>query len=428
MKVYKYIPDAITSMNLLCGVLGVTAVFAGRFDLAFYLMLAAACFDFCDGFSARMLKAYSDLGKELDSLADMVSFGVLPAVMLSQFMCLSTFSVSPLSYVSLLIAVFSGIRLARYNICKDNDGVFTGLTTPACAMICGYLCYYVATNPYSFLAVWAGGQIFIPVLSIILSALLVSKLPTFSLKMHRWDPASLTWTRICFGICVLICAAFAILMKLNWSLVVLSSFVVYIFLNITIFIFEKRPVVYFTRELSAEGLIKAYEMVNGPVTGKVGVKLHTGEQGGPNIIPREWVKALMAKDLPNANIIETNTYYEGDRYTTELHRQTLEVNGWTFCPVDIMDEEGTVTLPVRGKWFGEMSVGSHLLNYDSMVALTHFKGHTCGGFGGSNKNIGIGCADGHGAYDRIHQGYYRPFRRARHLCQCDAQYVGFLRL
>ena len=157
----------------------------------------------------------------------------------------------------------------------------------------------------------------------------------------------------------------------------------------------EEAVVYFTRDLSSEGLIKAYEQVNGKIEGKVAVKLHTGEQNGPNIIPREWVKALMEKDLPEANIIETNTYYEGDRYTTEQHRKTLEVNGWTFCPVDIIDEEDTCTLPIKGgKWFDKMAVGSHLKNYNSLVALTHFKGHTQGGFGGSNKNIGIGCADG----------------------------------
>ena len=154
-------------------------------------------------------------------------------------------------------------------------------------------------------------------------------------------------------------------------------------------------IVYFTRDLSAEGLEKIYKKVSGVLHGKVAVKLHTGEQHGPNIIPREWVKELMAKDLPDANIIETNTYYEGDRYTTELHRKTLEVNGWNFCHVDIMDDEGTALLPVKGgKWFKHMSVGANMVNYDSMVALTHFKGHTAGGFGGSNKNIGIGCADG----------------------------------
>lgn len=154
-------------------------------------------------------------------------------------------------------------------------------------------------------------------------------------------------------------------------------------------------IVYFTRNLSAEGLIEAYEQVSADIKGHTGVKLHIGEQNGPNIIPREWVKALFRKDLSDANIVETNTYYEGDRYTTEQHRRTLEVNGWTFCPVDILDEEDTLTLPVHGgKWFGKMSVGSHTTDYNSLVVLTHFKGHTQGGFGGSNKNIGIGCADG----------------------------------
>ena len=154
-------------------------------------------------------------------------------------------------------------------------------------------------------------------------------------------------------------------------------------------------IVYFTRSLSKEGLMKAYEQVCASIGGRIGVKLHTGEQNGPNIIPREWVKALMQKNLPEASIVETNTYYVGDRYTTEQHRETLKVNGWTFCPVDIMDEEDTITLPVKGgKWFGKMAVGSHLTNYNSLVVLTHFKGHTKGGFGGSNKNIGIGCADG----------------------------------
>lgn len=162
-------------------------------------------------------------------------------------------------------------------------------------------------------------------------------------------------------------------------------------------------IVYFTRDLSAAGLEKIYRRVNGNITGRVGVKLHTGEKNGPNIIPRDWVENLIRTELPEASIIETNTYYQGDRYTTESHRETLKVNGWTFCPVDILDAEGTVMLPVKGgKWFTEMSMGKNLLNYDSMVALTHFKGHSKGGFGGSNKNIGIGCADGQVGKKMIH--------------------------
>ena len=156
-------------------------------------------------------------------------------------------------------------------------------------------------------------------------------------------------------------------------------------------------IVYFTRDLSPEGLKKAYEKVNGNICGKVAIKLHTGEKNGPNFIPAAWIKEFMAgeEELKDATIVETNTYYEGDRYTTEQHRETLEVNGWNFCPVDIMDEEGTICLPIEGgKWMKEMSHGSHMTNYDSLVTMTHFKGHTQGGFGGSNKNLGIGCADG----------------------------------
>ena len=157
----------------------------------------------------------------------------------------------------------------------------------------------------------------------------------------------------------------------------------------------KQSVVYFTRDLSPEGLIRIYDRISSALSGKIAVKLHTGERFGPNIIPRPWVRALFEERLQGQTIIETNTYYEGDRYTTEQHRETLETNGWTFAPVDITDEFGTTNLPVEnGKWFHAMAVGKSMLEYDSMLALTHFKGHVQGGFGGSNKNIGIGCADG----------------------------------
>ena len=155
----------------------------------------------------------------------------------------------------------------------------------------------------------------------------------------------------------------------------------------------KKPVVYFTRDLSAEGLKKVYSKINQDLTGKVAVKLHTGEPHGPNILPREWVKELLTQ-IPNGTIVETNVLYDSPRQTTKGHRETLKINGWTFSPVDIMDEDGAVMIPVKGgKHFKEMSVGKHMLNYDSMLVLTHFKGHAMGGYGGSMKNIAIGCAD-----------------------------------
>ena len=107
----------------------------------------------------------------------------------------------------------------------------------------------------------------------------------------------------------------------------------------------------------------------------------------------------MVKDLQqhisNSILVETNTLYKGKRCTSADHRETLKINGWDFCPVDIMDEDGAVMIPVEGgKHFKEISIGKHMLNYDSMVVLTHFKGHAMGGFGGSMKNIAIGCAYG----------------------------------
>lgn len=164
-----------------------------------------------------------------------------------------------------------------------------------------------------------------------------------------------------------------------------------------------KSVVYFTRDLSADGLKKIFKRVGEGITGKVGIKLHTGEPHGPNIIPRPWVKSLIENELPGAAVVETNSYYEGGRYTTEQHLETLKINGWDFCPVDIMDSDGTALLPVNGgKWFTEMSMGKNILNYDSLLVLTHFKGHTMGGFGGSVKNIGIGCADGRIGKAMIH--------------------------
>jgi len=157
----------------------------------------------------------------------------------------------------------------------------------------------------------------------------------------------------------------------------------------------QESVVYFTRDLSEKGLLKMFDRVAKHLTGRIGIKLHTGEPGGPNIIPRPWVEKLIKEKLPDAVIIETNSYYKGDRDTTKKHRATLKVNGWNFAPVDIMDSNGAVAFPVEGgKWFHDMYMGKSLRTYDSMLTLTHFKGHAVGGFGGSNKNIGIGCADG----------------------------------
>ena len=166
--------------------------------------------------------------------------------------------------------------------------------------------------------------------------------------------------------------------------------------------------VYYTKDISPYGLANLYQKINRDIGGKVAIKWHSGEPNGPNLIPVDMVKALQ-QSIPNSVLVETNTLYAGGRKTTEQHRKTLKINGWDFCEVDILDEFGAVMLPIKGgKHFKEMSVGKNILNYDSMVVLTHFKGHASGGYGGSLKNIAIGCADGIIGKDMIHGANNNP--------------------
>lgn len=232
----KYIPNTITSMNLLCGAVGVVFALKGRFDIAFILMICGGVCDFCDGLAARALKAYSPMGKELDSLSDMVTFGVLPSMMLYKLMCVCTFSECWPCFIPLLIAVFSGLRLAKFNIDERQTKSFIGLATPACAIICGSLSYFIAYEPVSFLATWATGYVFIPVLSLVLCALLVSEIPMFSMKGR--EKGILCRKRIAFGINVALIVAIVAIVGLNWSMIPLLSFVVYALMNIAFAIFK----------------------------------------------------------------------------------------------------------------------------------------------------------------------------------------------
>lgn len=165
---------------------------------------------------------------------------------------------------------------------------------------------------------------------------------------------------------------------------------------------EDKATVYFTPEITTESLLRIYERVCAPLQGRIAIKLHTGEPHGPNILPRDMVRALQAR-IPKSSIVECNVLYPSPRQTTEGHRETLRTNGWTFCPVDIMDTDGEVSLPIPGgRHLKEVAVGKNLLNYDSMLVLTHFKGHVMGGFGGSLKNIAIGCASGKTGKAQLH--------------------------
>lgn len=154
--------------------------------------------------------------------------------------------------------------------------------------------------------------------------------------------------------------------------------------------------VYFTKEITPESLIKIYEAVGKELTGKVAVKISTGEPGGHNFLNPNLIKDLVQK--LNGTIVECNTAYSGRRNTTEEHWKAIKEHGFMdIADVDIMDEEGDMALPVRnGIHLKENYVGEHLANYNSMLMLSHFKGHAMGGFGGALKNMSIGVSSAAG--------------------------------
>lgn len=154
--------------------------------------------------------------------------------------------------------------------------------------------------------------------------------------------------------------------------------------------------VFFTKEITPEAVLKLYDALGAKLPGKVAVKLHSGEVGNQNFIRPDFWQPMVQK--VNGTIVECNTAYEGKRNTTAAHWETMDQHGWTkIAKVDIMDEEGELELSVEGgKKIQKNFVGDHLKDYDSMLVLTHFKGHPMGGFGGSLKNISIGIASSHG--------------------------------
>lgn len=154
--------------------------------------------------------------------------------------------------------------------------------------------------------------------------------------------------------------------------------------------------VFFTSEITPENMIKMYNALGVKSEGNVAVKVHSGEVGNQNFIRPEFMKPII--DYVNGTIVECNTAYEGKRNTTEKHKETMELHGWnSVANVDILDESGDMELPINGgKHLKTNYVGKNMDKYDSMVVLSHFKGHPMGGFGGALKNISIGLASSHG--------------------------------
>lgn len=158
----------------------------------------------------------------------------------------------------------------------------------------------------------------------------------------------------------------------------------------------EKPKVFFTRDLSPAGAIRAFDMLGIKLEGNVAVKLHSGEPGNQNFLRPAFMKDIV--EHVNGTIVECNTAYDGGRNTTEAHKKTMLLHGWTeIADVDIMDAEGEMELPVHGgKHLDVNFVGKNLADYDSMLVLSHFKGHPMGGYGGALKNISIGIASSYG--------------------------------
>lgn len=173
MSLFKHIPNSLTALNLLTGVLGIINVFEGNYQHTIYFVMIAGIFDFLDGFTAKLLQATSSFGKELDSLADMVTFGVLPALFLFKWAALTPNNFHWLAYSTALIPIFAAFRLAKFNLDSTQSDAFIGLPTPAAALLT------VTIVKASFLVSWI---YFTPIYSLSVSLLMIAPIKMLSFK------------------------------------------------------------------------------------------------------------------------------------------------------------------------------------------------------------------------------------------------------
>lgn len=154
--------------------------------------------------------------------------------------------------------------------------------------------------------------------------------------------------------------------------------------------------VYYLKDVNSNKLIDMYKMVNKELKGNIAIKVHSGEEGNQNYLKPEFMKEII--DYLGGTVVECNTAYSGERNTTEKHLKTIKKHGWNdLYKFDLMDAEGSISIPVEnGKWLKEDLLGKNIENYDSMLVISHFKGHPMGGYGGALKQLSIGCASSEG--------------------------------
>jgi CDP-diacylglycerol--serine O-phosphatidyltransferase len=192
MKIVKTIPSIITSLNLFSGTMAVILAFRGEIESAAVLIIIASIFDFLDGFAARLLNAVSEFGKQLDSLADLISFGLAPAAIYYNLFLIKNHDHKILAYSILILVIFSALRLAKFNIDQDQKTEFKGLPTPATALFIISLSYY-CFNYDTALSTFLLQPLSFTIISIVLSLLMVSNIKLMSLKVKSFKLNEIYW-------------------------------------------------------------------------------------------------------------------------------------------------------------------------------------------------------------------------------------------
>lgn len=157
----------------------------------------------------------------------------------------------------------------------------------------------------------------------------------------------------------------------------------------------KESTVYFTKDINSKNIVEIYKKLNINLEGNVAIKLHSGEKGNQNFLRPDFYEEII--NHLNATVVECNTAYDGERNESEKHKRLMEYHGWNKYNVDILDEKGEIKLEIKNPNHLKCNyVGKNIENYDSMLVISHFKGHPMGGFGGALKNISIGLASSYG--------------------------------
>ena len=239
MCIKNHIPNCITSLNLLSGCIAIIFSFYGEFNAALFVIIAASVFDFFDGLSARLLKAYSPMGKELDSLADMTSFGLAPAMILFNKLMTDAYNPSVIWLAAtLLTAVFSALRLAKFNIDSRQSENFIGLATPANALLIASGIAPLELYPELNAAIMKN-QYILPLCALLLSFLLVSEIPMFSFKFKSLKFKENS-TRFLFVAIMAVLGIATAAFGVNWKVWLFATFASYIIMNLLLAIPAKR--------------------------------------------------------------------------------------------------------------------------------------------------------------------------------------------